>query len=172
MGGLTPVLGVLGSFGGSLGTVATTIGTVVAAADTLRDLSGEDAQDKALRQQRELQIQQERQIREANDLKREENALSDAADQERRQRALRSAVARQRASFGASGIAQSDGGSAQAVLLGLYNESDAEQAQQDSLNALRDRSLQLSEAQLAQRNLLSLTQSQENQQLTSIINEV
>lgn len=171
MGGFAPVIGALGSLSGSIGTVATTVGTVIGTAKTLQSLGAETSQEKAIRQMQERQALQERQMRDTNNLKREENALSATEEERRRKRALKAAVARQRAGFGASGISVTGGGSAEAVLLGLYNEDAQLTAQNNALSGLRDRSLDLSETQVVQRNLLSRTQVQENQKTVSILEE-
>ena len=52
------------------------------------------------------------------------------------------AVARQRANFGSSGIS-SDSGSGQAVLLGLFDETEDELARREQLDNLRNRALDL-----------------------------
>ena len=78
--------------------------------------------------------------------------------------ALQRAVARQRAAFGADGVA-TDGGSGQAVLLGLYDSAATEASNDDAVNTLKAAAINqgLGDAQTA--NMLELTQTQQKQQL-------
>ena len=87
--------------------------------------------------------------------------VAKAAEDERRA-ALRRAVARQNARFGASGIGGS-GGSAEAVLLGLFDESEEDLASRERLDNLRNRSLDLNVAQNSSLNVLQRSQLQQRQ---------
>ena len=101
-----------------------------------------------------------------------EKLAADAATAENmRVAALRRAVARQRANFGAQGIG-SDGGSSGAVLFGLYNESDAERAQREQIDALRNRSLDLGLSQQQALNTLQYSQLQERQKIGKLTTNV
>lgn len=78
--------------------------------------------------------------------------------------ALRRAIARQRAQFGASGI-DMDSGSAQAVLLGIYDENDEKRAQREALDSLKSNILDNNYANQQRVNTLQLTQLKERNKL-------
>lgn len=77
--------------------------------------------------------------------------------EEDRLKALRRAVARQRANFGAQGIGSS-GGSSDAVLLGLFSESDEERKRREELDNVRKRAADLDKSYSDATNLLLATQ--------------
>ena len=94
---------------------------------------------------------------------RQQQIQLDAANNEAaRQSALRRAVARQRATFGARGIT-TDSGSTEAVLLGLYKDSDADRIQSEKLDRIRQNALADDLTTKRQRNLLERTQLAEAQ---------
>jgi hypothetical protein len=88
-------------------------------------------------------------------------ADSQAADDLRRS-ALRRAVARQRASFGVQGVGSS-GGSAQAVLLGLFDESESDKQNRERLDAIRSTALDQGLSQTKRINVLQAAQLSERQ---------
>ena len=92
------------------------------------------------------------------------------ADSTSRRDALRRAMARQKAQFGGQGIDSSDG-SAEAILLGLTQQSEAEQDQQDKLNQLRSQALQNNAATQSRKNLLALNQAKSNLPLASLFDD-
>lgn len=85
------------------------------------------------------------------------NAQS-ADDERRRTAALKRAVSRQRAAYGGAGVEGSDDGSGEAVLLGLFNESQQDQTAQDSIYDLRRRMIDDNLSSIKQRNLLEESQ--------------
>jgi len=85
----------------------------------------------------------------------EKLVLETAEDDRKRREALRRAVARQRTQFAAQGIDASDG-SGQAVLLGLFEENDAERAYREKLNRIRLDAIDRDYANTRRKNLLSL----------------
>ena len=173
MAGFTPVVTMLGSLGGQIGTVATAIGTIATAAETIKDIRTDNReQEQSLRHLQEKQRLEQQQAEENAAIERQKLQAEADAEEQRRQRALKNAVARQRASFGASGISTGSSASAQAVLLGAFNESEEEAASRARLDQLRDSSLSQSTTQLAQRNLLTQTQTAEKQRLQRIIEGV
>lgn len=97
----------------------------------------------------------ERDVVERTALEQRRLAEEQAEENRKRQQALRRAVAAQQARFGAQGIDARDG-SGEAVLLGLFQESDEEKAYRERLNRLRQDSLQQSTDTARRRNLLSL----------------
>ncbi|MCB9982435.1 MAG: transporter [Rhodospirillales bacterium] len=161
MGAIAPITSGLSAAVSTLNTV----GQVVGAVQTLSgNSSAQREQDLALRQLQERQRLEAVQLAQSNALEREKIAAQSAADEEERRAALRRAVARQRASFGGSGIGSS-GGSAQAVLLGLFDESEDEINRRTELDSLRTRALDLGESQSRSLNLLQATQLQQRQKL-------
>lgn len=82
-------------------------------------------------------------------------AADSAEESRKRQQALKRAVASQQARFGAQGI-DTTNGSGEAVLLGLYQESDEEKSYRDRLQKIREDSLKQDIESRSRRNLLSL----------------
>lgn len=79
-------------------------------------------------------------------------------DERRRSMALKRAAARQRAAYGGAGVESSDDGSGEAVLLGLFNENQQDQAAQDSIYSLRRQIIDDNLSSIKQRNLLEESQ--------------
>jgi len=109
-------------------------------------------------------------ITQATQLQQQQQQLEAEKDTTARRDALRRAVARQKASFGGQGIDSSEG-SAEAILLGLSRQSDVEQAQQDSLNQLRNQALENNAATQQRKNLLELNKSYDKMRLTSLYSD-
>lgn len=82
-----------------------------------------------------------------------------------RKEALKRAVARQRALFGGSGISSSSAGSAQALLLGLFDESEEEKLRREELDKLRYQALDNDLAHRKRINVLALNEEREKQQI-------
>ncbi len=120
---------------------------------------------------KELQQRQQEDMRAAQEdaaLEREKIALeSEAAERERRD-ALKRATARQRARFGSSGIDTNTSSSAQAVLLGLFDESEEERQEREALDDLRNRALDSDLAQRSRLNVLQQTQLKERNKLNNV----
>ena len=165
MGAITPIASGLTTLVGALSTANQIVGSI----QTLTGNSSQSqAQDLALEQLQERQALSAAQLAQNNALESERVALEAAQDQEDRLAALRRAVARQRASFGGSGISQGSGGSSQAVLLGLFDETQDDLAQREQLDALRSTALDLDASQANSLNLLQATQLKERQNLTNL----
>jgi len=145
MGAIAPLL----QIGSILGTVASVVQPFV--------------QDKAERkQQKQMQALLQQQAQQDATLQRQQmQTQTDQAEQQRRQ-ALKRAMAKQRAYYGAQGVS-TDSGSAEAVLLGMFQESDEERANREKLDQLRSQALSQSQAQTQQLNLLQQTQLKERQ---------
>jgi len=162
MGGMTPVLskglGLVNTLsGGSLpfvGAASQILGTVSAVQD-LRQSRAQDA--TALRQLQERQALAQSQMTAEADLKKQGIALEAGQAEQERRDALKRAVARQRAEFGAQGV-DSANGSGQAVLLGLFQESEDERKKREATDALRTAALDQSLNQARQSNLLDVAQ--------------
>lgn len=81
------------------------------------------------------------------------------ADDRRRLMALKRATARQRAIYGSSGLDHGgDAGSGEAVLFGLFNESEQDRATNDSIYNLRRRIIDDHVQNIRARNLLEESQ--------------
>lgn len=136
---------------------------------TVESLTGRNAADQqqreqelALKQLKQQQKLQKKQLEADAALDRERIAADAEAAERERRAALRRAVARQQAQFGSSGVS-STGGSAQAVLLGLFEESEDELAERERLDSLRGRAIDLSLSGRQSLNVLQRTQLQERQ---------
>lgn len=141
MGAINSVASAIPALTNTLGAVAQTVGTVQTLAGKNPAVrSQEREQELALEQLQQRQQIQQKQLEQDTALERERMALEGKQADEQRQAALRRAVARQRAQFGASGVGGGSG-SSQAVLLGLFEESDEERAQQEKIDNLRSRAL-------------------------------
>lgn len=168
MGGLSYGAGLLPAIGSAMGLIRALDATV----RSVQTLSGGDdgaaksraEQDLSLKQLRAQQAEQQRQTEENAALERARLSEETAESERKRRDALRRAVARQRASFGAQGIG-SGGGSAQAVLLGLFDESDADRITRERMDMLRNNALDVDGGQQRRLNLLQVTQLAERQRL-------
>ena len=105
--------------------------------------------------------------REQAALQKEQLRLSAEQSETNRRAALRRAMARQRAQFGASGIG-SGTGSAQAVLLGMFDESEEELQQRQALDSLKTAAINQGVSQQQRINTLQLTQMKERDRLKNI----
>lgn len=130
-----------------------------------RQTAMQQQQDMALRQLQTMQGEETRRAEEDAAQERAKIAFDAQAAEETRRAALKRAVARQRATFGASGIDTNSSGSAQAVLLGLYDESEDERAQREALDTMRYGAIDQGLAQRARMNVLERTQLVQQQQL-------
>ena len=170
MGALTPVI-----------TGLTTLTTAVSAADKLMGVARGFASDpyesqrKALRAEQDLALQQltaqqtlnERQSAQEAELQRQKIATDALSAENSRRAALRRAMAKQRAQFGGSGLSGGDG-SAEAVLLGLFEESEADRATSQRLDTLRNAAIDHSLSDQQALNVLQRTQLQERQALARV----
>jgi len=171
MGSMTPAtlltgLNALDTLTGRIVSLAGAAENIVGAA---RGSSGAD--HNALKQQQNLALQQLQQMQqvqfgnlESQTALERDKLAAQAADSERqRLAALRRAVARQNAQFGGSGISTSGGGSAQAVLLGLYDESEEDKMARQRLDSLRFGALEHNVTARQQLNVLQLNQLKQRQ---------
>lgn len=176
MGTLTSAVGGgLSNSNSFFGGLFPLVSNITRAASLVNTLSGssEDArrdqiraeQGLALEQLQNRQALQESQLAQNNALEKGRIATDAAQADEERRAALRRAVARQRASFGAQGVG-SNGGSSEAVLLGFFDESDAERDRRERLDQTRNTALDNNLAQTRSLNLLQATQLAERQKLS------
>lgn len=179
MGALGSVVSTIGTIGSAISTVNSAIGNVRNASETLTRQEDERRRDQ-LKAQQQAAIGQLKQSQDEALRAQEENAaLSrakiglDAQSAEReRKAALRRAVARQKTAFAAQGLgADISDGSSQAVLLGLFDESDEEKSSRDRLDNLRLSALDQDIEQQKRVNVLQRQQLLERQNLERIYNE-
>lgn len=166
MGGLTS--SVLGGVQ-QLGMTSTVLNTV---ADAVVDAIDEDAyrdelvasQDVALNQLMQAQQLEESQAATSVATEKAQLEADAAATEKQRKAALKKALATQTAAYGASGITSGDG-SAQAVLLGVFDESDEEKQDNETSYALKVKALDDEFASLRSSNILERAQLQQLQEL-------
>lgn len=145
MGGFNPI-----------STIFDTASNVVSATSGIRSAYG-DYRDTARqnRYARDMFLLNEQDTADKAALDQKQIDLNAAEDSRQRQQALKRASATRKAAFGQQGINTSDG-SGQAVLLGLFQESDEEQKYRDRLDAIRKESIAQDKENKRRRNLLSL----------------
>ncbi len=122
-------------------------------------------QDLALEQLQNRQRLEEQQLVSGNASERQRIATEAVQAEDQRRNALRRAVARQRASFGSQGVG-AGGGSSEAVLLGLFDESDQERKRREELDVMKTSALDQNYSNLRSMNLLQATQLAERQKLS------
>lgn len=127
----------------------------------------ENSGQRAYEQGKEKSDLSLRNLQESNALEKQKIKLSAEVAEKERRLALRRAMAKQRAQYGASGISSGDG-SAQAVLLGLFDESEEEARQREALDALRAAEFDQNYAQQKRVNTLQLTQFKERNRLNKV----
>lgn len=157
-------MGALGSVTGVLGSALTAVNTVSRVVDMATGASQEKQALSQLQTQQRLAQQQAQ-----NDAALQAQKISGdaAAEETRRKQALKRAIAKQKTLFAAQGL--SGGGSADAVLLGLFEESEAERKEREQLDAIRKQALSQNLEQQRQKDLLSTTQLAERNNLERII---
>lgn len=139
-------------------------------------IAGQVIDNKAKRQElrtqqnivlQQLEQRQQQELSEAQSdaaLDRETVQIQATQDEAERQAALRRAVARQRAAAGASGISTASG-SGEAILLGLFEESDEEKDERERLDDLRLRAIDQDIENIQSQNLLETSQLRQKQEL-------
>ena len=133
------------------------------------DNSTEEAQsDLALRQLQQSQQQQQQLANRQAELDRRE-IFQKAEEVERQRRAaLKRAMARQRAKFGGQGISAPNG-SSEAVLLGLFSESEAEKQDRERLDRLKLKNIDENLYRQKRVNTLAYTQKAEQEKLRNMV---
>lgn len=178
MGTLTSAVGgALSNSNSFFGGLFPLVNNITRAASLVDNLSGnaEDERRKQIRSEQNLALEQlqsrqslqENQIAQNNALEAQRIALDSAQADEKRRASLRRAVARQRASFGSQGVGN-NGGSSEAVLLGFFDESEAERRRREQLDQTRNTVLNNNLSQTRSLNLLQATQLAERQQLSRL----
>lgn len=121
---------------------------------------------QALEQLQQRQRLEEQRANEKAVLDRQEIETKAQAAEKQRRAALKRAVARQRARFSASGVSSGDG-SSEAVLLGLFEESEEEKANRERLDNIRTQSIDQNLANQRRVNTLQRTQLAERSRLSN-----
>jgi hypothetical protein len=160
MGGMTSLVSNIGLLEKGIGLVTNLAGGEIGASEDRA------AQDQALRNLQRQQTENMRQMQEDASLSRQQLSLQTESAERERRNALRRAVSRQRANFGAQGVG--GGGSAQAVLLGLFDESDGERAERERLDSVRLNAIDLGLDQQSRLNLIQREQLRETQRLNNL----
>jgi hypothetical protein len=161
------VLPVLSGITGTLTALDRTFGAI-SSINKNSENAQQREQELALKQLKQQQSLQQQQSAEQAGLERQKASLQATEAEETRRLALRRAVSRQRAQFGAQGVG-SNTGSSEAVLLGLFDESDDERSRREELDTLRNRALDTNLAQEKSLNLLQATQLAQRQKLSRLI---
>ena len=122
-------------------------------------------QQNAMDQLQHLQDEELRKAQENAALEKQKIFANAETAETKRQAALKRAVARQRARYGGSGIEANSSGSAQALLLGMFDESEDEKRQRETLDNLRFNALDQDIEQRQRMNVLQRTQLAEKQKI-------
>lgn len=139
------------------------------------ELSHRDSRQAQANALKDLQARQSIELRAAQEnatLDRSRIAAQAKDAEDKRLKALKRAVARQRAQFGSSGISPGSSGSAQAVLLGLFDESEEDQAQREKMDRLRLGAIDQNIGQRRRINVLQQTQLREKQNIGRLSSSV
>lgn len=134
--------------------------TALGAVNSFQNNSG----NQAYKQAKELQDIQMRTAQERAAYEKEQIRISSQQAEQERLSALRRAVAKQRAIYGSEGISSGDG-SARAVLLGMFDESDEDRAQREALDTLKTSAIESNLSQQKRLSTLQLTQLKEKNKL-------
>lgn len=133
-------------------------------------LSADNASQRVdARQLAQSQQLQEQLAVEKAALEKQELSVKAGEVEKARREALKRAVARQRANFGSSGVSV-NGGSSEAVLLGLFDESETDKAARERLDTLKVTAIDQSLNQQKRVNTLQRAQLQQTQKLKNQIN--
>ena len=127
--------------------------------------------DLALSQlQRQQELQQRQAAADAALNKQEIFAKAQEAERKRRS-ALKRAVSRRRAKFGSNGVSTSDG-SSEAVLLGLFEESDKDKSARQRLDNLRTSAINQNLLQAKRVNTLEREQLKQRNKLKNTLSPI
>lgn len=176
MGGLTSGLSAVARI---VSGVAPAISAGTRAYKDIKSLSNDQAVQKARQTAYNLQAQQnlalaqlqaqqqlgEQQAAQDAALARQEIAQEAGNAETARRAALKRAVARQKVSLASQGVSSADDGSAEAILLGLFQESETERGARARLDGLRAQAIGQNLAQKQALNVLQRSQLAERQRL-------
>lgn len=177
MAGLTPVLGTLGTAISGLSAISSVAGSLTgytAEEEQKRAEAQALAQKRAQQQAQQslalAQLQEKQQtdiasLEEDLELERQKIIEDTQVVEDQRLSALRRAVARQNVQFASQGISSADSGSTEAVLLGLFEESDEQRTERERIDDLRNKALSQELSAKSRLNILQQSQLQEQQRL-------
>lgn len=178
MGSLSPVTVLDAGVRGLMGAINTVVPVVSLArqvSDDVRSIRGEGdggairdltaQQELAMAQLQEQQRVSEAQAAQDAALARQEMTAETASAETARRAALKRAVARQKVSLASQGISAADDGSAEAILLGMFQESEEERGARARMDGLREQALGQSVAQKQTLNVLQRAQLADRQRL-------
>lgn len=165
MGGITSAISSIASAADAVTGGANALSLVSQITDAQSKRSDLRAQQNvALRQLQSKQQNELTTLQQNVSLEKQKLSQDYQSSEAERLAALKRATARQRAALGASGISVADG-SGEAILLGLFDESDTERTERERLDNLRLKSIDQDVALKQQENLLELSQLREKQAL-------
>lgn len=162
MGALTPVASGLNSITSTIGAV-NALNSAIGNIGRTGSASMDAQQDLAMKQLKAQQQAAMKTAQEQANLSAAQIAATAASNETARRTALKRAVSRQRAQFGSQNV--SDGGSSEAVLLGMFAESDTEREDRERIDGLRLAALDQDLAAQSRLNILQRAQLQERQKL-------
>jgi hypothetical protein len=168
-------MGAISSFVTGITSAVGAVKSVVQLVENPASLNPLNTSSNLIAQQQSLalkQLQQKQQADEQNleaqtALQKEQIAASGQSTQDQAQAALIRAVAKQRADFGAQGVSSGDG-SGQAVLLGLYDQTDAQAEDRQRIDNLRNAAIDQNVADRYNLDVLQRTQLQQQQKLQRV----
>lgn len=166
MGSFSSTVSALNAVSPFLGSASQFVNAGLGLANSLGRASNTDLQRQQQFELDQLAQQQATEVAIAEQnaaLERQKIETQATADENRRRNALRRAAARQRAQFGSSGIGANPGGSGEAVLLGLFDQSEEEKNEAQALDQLRFAALDQDIANKKTLNLLQTQQLKANQ---------
>lgn len=175
MGSLSSIVPVVSSIGSpALGTV-TQLASAVGAfdqSDAKRRREEQIAQQKlALAQLQQNQAAQLSNLETQIGLDRQKLEADSQAAEEQRLSALRRAMARQKTQFASQGVSSGGSGSSEAVLLGLFEESEDERQERARLDEIRNRALDHEFSAQKSLNVLQRSQLKERQRLQRALSD-
>lgn len=178
MGSLSPVTVLDAGLRGLMGVINTAVPVVSLARQVTDDVrhirGGQDGgairdltaqQELAMAQLQEQQRTAEAQAAQDAALARQEMAAEAVGAETARRAALKRAVARQKVSLASQGISAADDGSAEAILLGMFQESEEERGTRARMDGLREQALSQSLSQKQALNVLQRAQLADRQRL-------
>ena len=183
MGSMSSGLSVLGAGVQGVGRLVTGLAPVISAGtkavNDIRGMSNNQAAQAAQQAAYDLQARQnlamaqlqaqqqmgEKQAAQDAALERQQIAQSAAEAESVRRAALKRAVARQKVSLAAQGVSGADDGSSEAILLGMFQESEDDRQARSRLDGLRVQAVGQNLAHRQSLNILQRSQLAERQRL-------
>jgi hypothetical protein len=169
----------MGTLASALTQISTTIGTLNAISSGAQQLTGRDnrtaqrsmrlQQDQAMRALEQDQVQSQAELERTAKAEREQIVLQADQDATRRRNALKRSMAKQNALRGAGGTSTS--GSAEAVLLGLVNDTEDDNQNRKQLDQIRYNAIDNDVYTLNQRNILEQQQLSDRHRLDRAISD-